>query len=912
MAVALDILKKKTWFDDTMAQQALDVKNREWIEAFKQFVTKNKPVQTTANPPVTPPNPTPTGQTMQGVNGETFQLAPTNPQTGLSQPTQPVAQPTQPVQPATATQQATTTPTTAPTTPQTATQPTAQDKTAEIQAKNQAQMELNKQKSQLAIEERKRQAEEAKQASIPTDEKWVLNTLISGGSVAPQNTQAFRNAQFKYKNYQKFNSMSPTQLLDNMKMGEIDTETSQLLASNPNYIKAKEDFDRFQKNQSINNMVRSTYGWATGKTEEVDYYGKSQSEVAKRLGVTETNAEAFARIVSWSPLVAQLTQTVSNTAKQLNELNKERNNVYADLKKQYPDLSASAIMTLMGQRTQGLTDQINALNSTLTLTQADLKNAMEMAKLEYEAVSEDIEWQMKIASEQRAMENSLALSQMQFDQKIKQQAEMMNDPTQAINSVIAQYADQGIMASTSAQQHIAEFMKQNREKGTTLGQYISQMQKDFQAKPEYKAKFTPQATYQTFWNEVYKLVNWELTPTGIKTWTVTQDWSKLDETTLYNQRTGELKKVSASEASSYWPSPQEVTPEVSKWLSSRLSGDNEQSWMVSNDYMAVKFPWAKRMGDSYESKVASVESIGVSDVPQVGGVFAMNTYNSNWHTWIVQSVDLAKWTFTATDANRAWSQNGWPVTTSTYNISDNFTFSKAPAWAWTIRPSDIDYFNSATATDKKKLSSNPQYIDFNNKKSIVMSDPNADIYEVMRYSQGGKDMGEERLKSLGKFSQGLSQVAELSKKIQETETWPIIGRLRSYNPYDANAQALLAEINATVPNIARGVYGEVGVLTDADIQNYAKTLPNIKSTEDTNKLVLAMTLKTMLNGFKWQIQIDGSAWRDVSWFVWTVKQYEDRINQLLSQLGWNTSSTSTSSLPSNLTQEDITQFDNFY
>ena len=54
--------------------------------------------------------------------------------------------------------------------------------------------------------------------------------------------------------------MSPTQLLDNMKMGEIDTETSQLLASNPNYIKAKEDFDRFQKNQSINNMVRSTYG----------------------------------------------------------------------------------------------------------------------------------------------------------------------------------------------------------------------------------------------------------------------------------------------------------------------------------------------------------------------------------------------------------------------------------------------------------------------------------------------------------------------------------------------------------------------------------------------------------------------------------------------------------------------------
>ena len=100
--------------------------------------------------------------------------------------------------------------------------------------------------------------------------------------------------------------------------------------------------------------------------------------------------------------------------------------------------------------------------------------------------------------------------------------------------------------------------------------------------------------------------------------------------------------------------------------------------MVSNDYMAQKFPQAPRMWDSYESKVKSVEAIGVSDVPQVGGVFAMNTYNSNGHTWIVQSVDLAKWTFTATDANRAWSKDGWPVQSSTYKISDNFTFSKAP------------------------------------------------------------------------------------------------------------------------------------------------------------------------------------------------------------------------------------------
>ena len=546
------------------------------------------------------------------------------------------------------------------------------------------------------------------------------------------------------------------------------------------------------------------------------------------------------------------------------------------------------------------TQYANKANNLMTQNTTVYQESMKQQSAQQQALAWAA-WQVfssELAKEKSLYDAQLWLQtkQAEFEQWLAQQAEMAKDPTTAIWGILSQFQKLGITSDMDVAGHLASF----KASGLSLPEYTKQMIENFKKKPEYTQamarKNAEGTSYQTFGDKVYKMnPDGTLTETDIKIESKnTQDWAKLDDTTLYNQKTGELKKVSASEASGYWPSTTEVTPDAIKWMSSRLSWNNVQCGMVSNDYMAQKFPQAPRMWDSYESKVKSVEAIGVSDVPQVGGVFAMNTYNSNGHTWIVQSVDLAKWTFTATDANRAWSKDGWPVTTSTYKISDNLTFSKAPAWAWTIRPSDIDYFNSATATDKKKLSSNPQYVDFNNKKSAVMWDPNADIYEVMQYSQGGKDMWEERLKSLGKFSQGLSQVAELSKKVQETTTWPIIGRIRSYNPYDANAQALLAEINSVIPNIARGVYGEVGVLTDADIQNYAKTLPNIKSTEDTNKLVLAMTLKTMLNGFKWQIQIDGSAWRDVSGFVWTVKQYEDRINQLLSQLWWTTSPASNS------------------
>jgi hypothetical protein len=142
---------------------------------------------------------------------------------------------------------------------------------------------------------------------------------------------------------------------------------------------------------------------------------------------------------------------------------------------------------------------------------------MTMAQAEYGATQADIALQADIAKEQRTMENALELSQAQFDQKIAQEAQMMGTPELAIPNVINQYAEQGIMAQKSAQQHIADFQKANREKGTTIGEYISQMQKDFQAKPEYKAKFAPKATEFGFSN----LGNGTIAVTDPKTGNVT-------------------------------------------------------------------------------------------------------------------------------------------------------------------------------------------------------------------------------------------------------------------------------------------------------------------------------------------------------------------------------------------------------
>lgn len=798
----------------------------------------------------------------------------------------------------------------APTTPvPPSTEPTPVN--AEIKAKNEAQMALNKQQAELRDQERQKIAQETAQANTPKSASEMYN-LISSKQPVPielQNTSAYRIANNRYQRVNQFVNMTPSEVNQAFTSGKL-VEGSQLFedlkAVNPKLAQDAINLRKVNGNKTniftyVNNPDGTKVKVNNLENQFVEQYSEDHPdiiELIKSTFNTPTYAEMQAQINTPEVKAAQEKATAIET--EMNNLQTAMEAVDKDVDKElaWTGATGSRIALEKASRKQELqkqydaklrdyTTQYNKATSLINQNTEMFKYTQEQKKAMQSALS-------NVYMKQYESDLALRQNQAEFDQKIKQQAQAMNDPVMAISSMIEEYKKLGIPFTRSTQQIIQDF----ESSGQDLATYLTWLQKTIQSKPEYQAMQARKAwegvSYQTFGDSVYRVnADGSLTKTDIsaKSAKSTQDWSKLDDTTLFNQRTGEIKKVSPTEASAYWPSSVEVSPEAIKAISNRLSWDNVQCGMVSNDWMAQKFPWAKRMGDSYESKVASVESIGVSDVPQVGGVFAMNTYNSNGHTGIVQSVDLANGTFTATDANKAGKASGWPVTTSTYKISDNFTFSKWPSGVWQARPADIEYFNSATATDKKKLQSNPQYQSFQESKNAVMTDPNADIYDVMKYSQWGKDMWEERLKSLGKFSQWLSQVAELSKKVQEIETWPIIWRLRSYNPYDANAQALIAEINSVVPNIARWVYWEVWVLTDSDIQNYAKTLPNIKSTEDTNKLVLAMTLKTMLNGFKWQIQIDGSAGRDVSGFAWTVKQYEDRINQLLSQIGGNVNST---------------------
>src|SRR3990167_7741788 len=142
------------------------------------------------------------------------------------------------------------------------------------------------------------------------------------------------------------------------------------------------------------------------------------------------------------------------------------------------------------------------------------------------------------------------------------------------------------------------------------------------------------------------------------------------------------------------------------------------------------------------------------------------------------------------------------------------------------------------------------------------------IIERLKQTAGSKarPVASER-EHLGKFANVVALTDNLMNSLSKTTNDPIIGYLRSLNPYDFDARAVNAQVIALVPSVARGLYGEVGVLTDTDIERYLKTLPNIKSTAQQNKFIAMMTLanakrayeQTLLNLASSNVNVSGFA-----------------------------------------------------
>lgn len=158
---------------------------------------------------------------------------------------------------------------------------------------------------------------------------------------------------------------------------------------------------------------------------------------------------------------------------------------------------------------------------------------------------------------------------------------------------------------------------------------------------------------------------------------------------------------------------------------------------------------------------------------------------------------------------------------------------------------------------------------------------------ILQATAGGRALTQSETEPLTNARRVMGQLDTITSMITEQMTDPILGIARSNNPYDVKAQELKASLVAIVPQLARGIYGEVGVLTDTDVERYTKTLPNLTSTTDVNKALTALTLRNVRSAFVGQLESMAAAGRDVSGFVGIYQQMSSTIEQIENELQIN-------------------------
>jgi len=136
----------------------------------------------------------------------------------------------------------------------------------------------------------------------------------------------------------------------------------------------------------------------------------------------------------------------------------------------------------------------------------------------------------------------------------------------------------------------------------------------------------------------------------------------------------------------------------------------------------------------------------------------------------------------------------------------------------------------------------------------------------------------------------VNQLGQLQQNLSKDQTSFFGGNVKKIMAdigQNVDAGTINAQITALVPQVAKGVYGEVGVLTDQDTARYTKVLPNLTSPEKQNAAVTALTLTALRNGVKSKLDVAAASKLDVSGFVPLYNDLNNKINKINDDTGVN-------------------------
>ena len=160
-----------------------------------------------------------------------------------------------------------------------------------------------------------------------------------------------------------------------------------------------------------------------------------------------------------------------------------------------------------------------------------------------------------------------------------------------------------------------------------------------------------------------------------------------------------------------------------------------------------------------------------------------------------------------------------------------------------------------------RTSNSPKHVRENARSNVVDLISQSRYEDAARFVEGigaSLSAGER-----GDYIQALNarrNVVRITELLEEFgQAGPVTGRLREFDLWNVKQAELNALITQTVPGLARGIFKEVGVLTDQDVERYRATIPNGRSTLAQSQALAKQLLDTIDISLESQLTVHDDA-----------------------------------------------------
>lgn len=494
------------------------------------------------------------------------------------------------------------------------------------------------------------------------DENFIFEALQTGQNIKGT-TPAYNQALNRYNKMNYYKSLSDSQL-----WAEIGRNLLPGTTEYNDLIKDPVFKEKLTKLQQIN-LAR----WVKVNQEEV--LAEKNYEILNNtnVNIAWTNFTLKQALDDWyittdemssltnSPVIATKSQEVEDLKNQYDEAYSLYKNLATDVKNQFKGTWATRrdIAVAVANAQEKLLPWLEALenrytNALWTLTQMRTDSAQLFATnlglyKEQQAKTDrlsEIALQREYQLEDRTYEEELA--QKQLEQKALYTYWDINSDNPALqniaieNAVAWMYVNYPIVWMESQATKVQK-VKDRIAQGMTWAEAISSVEQEIRTSPAYKDLMAQQKA--------------SMTPE------TTQDWSKLSDTELYNQRTWEIKSITPKQA----------------WVIDLQVWD---TWWQCGTY-ARQYTWITTWLDAVVWTTANDRVKNFTDTePQEWWLVLFTWWNYDkqyWHIAVVTSVNW-DWTINITESNL---NNDWKVTNRTVWVDEVTWFYNDTPLAWT-------------------------------------------------------------------------------------------------------------------------------------------------------------------------------------------------------------------------------------